>query len=270
MSLRPVPTRWFEMLVAREDVTAALLALARTGHVQLEVHGESRRNLNLADLQSRIEEYRRQAQRYHSYWPAPDPDIPATPGSPGSILERTTQDLLAWERQAYPLVQRLEKLRAEEAELRMLAALLRQPVGDTLDHSLLAGTGPTLATRLFLLPAGAPLDPVPETLLARRSSDGTRDYLLAVGLSGDIDTLAATLAAHGGQLVNLPASLPVARNAARRTVNRRLESLERQLRQLRLDLDAVSTHSRLAAALSTGSGSWTRSVSCPSRKTSPG
>ena len=238
------------MLVAREDVTTALLALARTGRVQLEVHGESRGNLNLSDLQSRFGEYQRLAQRYRPYWPAPDPDIPATTGSPGNILEHATQELLAWEREAKPLVQQLEKLRDEQAELRALAALLRQPVGDILDHSLLAGSGPTLAIRLFLLPAAAPLDPLPQTLLTRRSSDGTRDYLLAVGAAEDIDALAATLASRGGRPVNLPASLPASRNAARETVAQRLGEIERRLLQLQQDLDIVATRNNLTVALS--------------------
>jgi V/A-type H+-transporting ATPase subunit I len=71
-----------------------------------------------------------------------------------------------------------------------------------------------------------------------------------VGLSGDIDTLTTALAAHGGRVINLPASLPVARNAARAVVAHRLGDVERKLLQLRQDLDALSGSFGLAASLS--------------------
>ena len=36
MALRPTPARWFEALLARDDLALGLEALARTGRVQLE------------------------------------------------------------------------------------------------------------------------------------------------------------------------------------------------------------------------------------------
>jgi hypothetical protein len=39
--IRPRPARWFEALVARDDCTVLLDALARTGAVELEARGKA-------------------------------------------------------------------------------------------------------------------------------------------------------------------------------------------------------------------------------------
>lgn len=63
MSLRPQPARWFELLTAREDLTIAAEALARTNRVELEVHGETTARMTTPDPQRNLEDYRRLAQR---------------------------------------------------------------------------------------------------------------------------------------------------------------------------------------------------------------
>ena len=68
--IRPQPARWFEILVARDDATLALEALAGTGAVELEAAPASALPEDLADLRPRLSEFAELALRYHAYWPA--------------------------------------------------------------------------------------------------------------------------------------------------------------------------------------------------------
>ena len=64
MKMRSVPARWFEILTAREDLSLAVEALARTGNVELETRSETTRQAAMPELRDRMEEYNRLARRY--------------------------------------------------------------------------------------------------------------------------------------------------------------------------------------------------------------
>ena len=55
--LRSVPTRWFELLVAREDLSNAVETLAGTLAVELETHSETTAPLSVPDIRAQLEEY---------------------------------------------------------------------------------------------------------------------------------------------------------------------------------------------------------------------
>ena len=57
--MRPIAARWFELLIAREDLTKALETLAKTSSVELETHSELKTESTLPDLRGRLEEYNR-------------------------------------------------------------------------------------------------------------------------------------------------------------------------------------------------------------------
>ena len=193
MSIRPVRTRWFEMLTSRDDLGLALEALAKTDHVELETHSDTHARLNLSGLQQQMDEYNRLARRYHPFWPPTDPGIPTMPGSPGDILDNALRHLQRWEKQAEPLVIRLETLTSEQDELEALGKMLQETEGETLDYALLTRVGPALTARLFALPAKTRIEQLPGSLLIKRTRTGTQDYLLAVGPPNEVDALAADL-----------------------------------------------------------------------------
>jgi len=249
MSLRPVRTRWFEMLASRDELTLALEALAKTGRVELETRSDSRARLSLSGLQQQMEEYSRLARRYHLFWPATDPETPAAPGSPGSILDHALHQLREWERQAGPLVTRHEKLAGEQSELQALVGMLQQVEGDTLDYALLAQAGPALKTRLFALPANTRLEQLPGSLLIKRMRTSAQDYLLVVGPPAETDALAAELVILKGRALHLPVDLRGNRPAVLEQVSTRLDTLAEQLAAARQQIDALSESSHLQAVL---------------------
>ena len=68
--IRPRPARWFELLVARDDATLALEALAGTGAVELEARPTAVLPAALADIRPLLQQFAELSLRYHAYWPA--------------------------------------------------------------------------------------------------------------------------------------------------------------------------------------------------------
>ena len=249
MSIRPVRTRWFEMLTSRDDLGLALEALAKTHCVELETHSDTHARLNLSDLQQQMDEYNRLARRYHPFWPPTDPGTPTMPGNPGSILDNALQHLQRWEKQAEPLVIRLETLTGEQDELDALSKMLQQTEGDTLDYALLTQVGPALTARLFALPAKTRIEQLPGSLLIKRTRAGSQDYLLAVGPPGEVDALAADLAALKGHPLSLPVSLHGNRSAVLEQITSRLDALGEQITGTRQQIEDLSKPCHLNEAL---------------------
>ena len=83
MSMRPVHTRWFELLTTHDELTDTLEALAHTGTIELELYDPSCLQLDLEDLQLRVQEYTRLERYYRSFWPNPDMGMSPFSGSPG-------------------------------------------------------------------------------------------------------------------------------------------------------------------------------------------
>jgi hypothetical protein len=88
MNMRPTDTRWFELLTTHDEITDTLEALAATGAIELELYDHDRMQLDLQDLKSRVDEYRRLARDYDRWWPQPDSGMSPFGGSPGEILDK--------------------------------------------------------------------------------------------------------------------------------------------------------------------------------------
>ena len=249
MSLRPEPARWFELLAARDDIAGALEALARTDSIELETRSETQARLDLSNLHDRIEEYGRLERRYHNYWPATDLLAPVEPGNPGNILDDALQKLHDWESRADPLIQQLEAISSETADLKMLGALLQLPETSKLDFSLLSGSGPAVSARVYVLPAGSLIEQLPGAILTRRLGHGAQDFFLAVGPAESMDALTSELASLKGRVLQLPPSLPSERTAALQQVTGQSAALDARAKEIREQLDGIATSLNIAGAL---------------------
>ena len=69
MALRPVAAKWFELLIARNELGAALQNLSATGAVELQAHSETSATTLLPGLRAAVDEYKRLTQRYREFWP---------------------------------------------------------------------------------------------------------------------------------------------------------------------------------------------------------
>jgi len=249
MSLRPVRDRWFELLTPREELTQVVEALARTRRVELEIHSERSEVLNIPGLQERLAEYHNLAQRYRRYWKAYRVRAATLPGMPAQLLEKALQRIRQWVAAAGPLVKHIEALQAEESELLQLADMLEIEAGDGLDYSLLAATGQTLATRLFIMPPDYRLQAEPAHLLYCKCRSQQHLFLLATGLPGDLETFRRIVAARQGRMLSLPAWLHGQREVALGQVLERLQRIHHEITRLRTQVDAMAGSCQLAAAL---------------------
>lgn len=248
-SLRPTPARWFELLTAREDLTLAVETLARTGAVELETHSETATPLVLPDLRGRLEEYNRLAQRYQSYWPQDGLHPSALPGRPVDTLDQALRQLHAWRDAAEPLVRRSEALRGELYELEMLREMV-QALGDSrLDLALLPGSGPALATRLFVLPPRSRIAQLPAAVLSSMVHGRDHDFLLAVGPPAEIARLEQELALLKGRAMALPVWLESGAAASLRALERRTDAINAEQGHVETQLAALHRQHHLAEAL---------------------
>jgi V/A-type H+-transporting ATPase subunit I len=247
--LRPVRTRWFELLSSRADLPLAVETLARTGSVELETRRDAQPRINLRDLHQGLLEFARLARRFRPYWPAGEPAPGHSVLGPVQILENALRRLRAWAREAAPVIRELELRLSEQSELRLFDELLRAGGAAAPDFARLAAAGPVLQARVFVLAPGARLDPMPAAVLHRRVPAQSRDFLLTVGQPSALEALTVELAERKARLLRLPAGLPPEPGPAGAWVGLRLAKLDREIGRLHQQIEALSGSHYLAITL---------------------
>ncbi|MEJ2058999.1 MAG: V-type ATPase 116kDa subunit family protein [Gammaproteobacteria bacterium] len=117
MSLRPVPARWFEIVVPRTSCVIALEALAATGEVELEMREGRQQSLRLDVMREQVAHYDKLTRRYQTWWPEPvfqrvgQEDLP-----PESVLDTALQHIEDWQVDADTSINTLESLRSQREE----------------------------------------------------------------------------------------------------------------------------------------------------------
>jgi V/A-type H+-transporting ATPase subunit I len=225
VTLHPVPARWFEVLVARDDAVAALEILASTGAVELEIQADAGAPQLLPEVERHLETYRRLAQQCQAYWPQRSMRPSALTASPAQTLVRAMALLQQWCAEADPLMQSCERLKAERSDLSLLQELLQAMGGETLDFAELAAGGPSLARAVFVLPK-APQDA--ETAGAAVSYFVYGDqhgFLISVGLAEDLQTLEQRVKSLGGRRLVLPTWLASSRRESLQRVLHRVAAI---------------------------------------------
>ncbi|MGZ8260335.1 MAG: hypothetical protein ACXWUL_07285, partial [Caldimonas sp.] len=162
--LRPRSARWFEILAARDDATLVLEALARTGAVELETRGSIGLPAAFADVLPLLAQYAELAARHRAYWPSEKTCRPsAFPEPPRDALQRSLAVVRGWAAECEPTIVALQRDETERRELLLWQPLLATLARRALDPALLAGAGPWLGVRLFVLPPGLAPDAVAAT-----------------------------------------------------------------------------------------------------------
>ena len=241
MSVRPVPARWFEVVVAQSEAAAVLEALAATGAIELELNPQASALEPLTELGVRFEEQAGLAQRYAAYWPVPEIDVvfaseaEAVIGTPGERLERALGALRSWAREADPLIARLQALALERAELATWRAIVGEFVGHALDFGRLRGTPFALERRVVLFGSARALLPAPP-ILAVPFHTGEQAGLIVLGPRAALDDYLPQAAAYQGRMLILPAVLEgdAARSLA--AIEARERALDGEIAALRAQL----------------------------------
>jgi V/A-type H+-transporting ATPase subunit I len=249
--LRPRPARWFELLVARDDTTLALEALAATGAVELESRGASLLPQSFADLAPLLPQFAQLAQRYRAYWPRDGLTPSPVPVTPVQAMQRSIDGLQAWAHDAEPRIRRLQAIAAERDQLRHWRALWAQ-AGDALPQPrALASAGPSVQVRLAVLPAGSETVAADDAAapLLRHVDGGEFVYLLALGTPAQMLGWAERVHAAQGRLLEPPSTLPAGTAFDDAQCERRLAELADEEAAARDALAAAAVSHRLREAL---------------------
>jgi V/A-type H+-transporting ATPase subunit I len=248
MSIRPADATWFELLTTHDELTDTLEALAHTGTIELELHDHTRMQMDLQDLQLRVNEYNRLERYYKSQWPTPDTGMSPFSGSPAEILDKALACLYDWEKEAQSRMQRLELVKSRLTDMGLLHELLASEAASGLDYRMLSNAGPTVTARLFLLPSKTRLESLPDTVLCREFVTQQREYLLLLGTIDDLGALTAELAIKKYTYIHLP-SLPANREDALHDVSQKQMRLAQYAEQLQKEIDDLAGPHHLSQAL---------------------
>jgi V/A-type H+-transporting ATPase subunit I len=237
MSLRPVSTRWFEVLVLKQDRDQALDCLAQTGAVQLEARAI--RVEPPTAMAALVSEYDALASRYRAWWPEPAFRPAGDTAPPGQRVADALTFLRAWAEEAGGTVERLEHSLRKRGDLFILRSLFLRQDTDTPDLAKFLAAGPRLKSLIFHLAPDTQLPALPPDVVSLELEDESGDFLLAMGSQPSMEDLKAILLAQRCRVVLLPGWLPEEPEAAIAEIDRQLRELgestardERTLRDL--------------------------------------
>lgn len=253
MIFRPAAACWFELLTSREELGAALDALARTKCVQLQAYSQAQSRLPLGELRSVLDEYETLARRYATWWSAPEL---RTVDAEHPVLEApqaALRSLRGWANAAEPVVAELEALSLERQELDALSRLCAAGHSALPRLDRMAQAGPLLASRVYALPPGTPALAVPPAVLHQLWSPepgaAAGSFLLAVGPADDMRELDATLSARKARRIALPPGLPAEHRALAASLEDRRRALEVRAQHAEAALARLAEQHGLAPAL---------------------
>jgi V/A-type H+-transporting ATPase subunit I len=236
------------MLVARDDATLALAALAATGAVELEAREGAALPAAFADLRPLLAAFGELAQRYGAFWPRRGLVPSRVPEPPREALARALEALLAWALEAEPLIREWQALEAEVARIAAWARVFDALPGTPLAADALATAGPHLQVRLALLPPGARA-PADAGLLLRAWPLDDALALLAVGTAEAQARLEPQVLALDGRWFTAPAWLAADPAANHAEAGARAADAQTRIEALGRELEALHRRHGLHRAL---------------------
>jgi V/A-type H+-transporting ATPase subunit I len=236
--LRPVATRWFEVLCPRSEAVRTLAELARTEAVELELRRPEAADRPLAEIAAGLTEYQRLAQRYQRYWHRGRLRRGPLLEAPVRVMERAMARIEAWRREADPLIDQLQACEEELVGLKWLGQIIGKLRGSTLDFSGITDSGPILGTFCAILPAGTRLE-LPAPTLARAVPWEDEDCWMFLGPVAGIEAAKGRVKAQQGRIVVRPPWLKGDAVTALARIRARRSFLSRRMIHLYAELDTL-------------------------------
>jgi V/A-type H+-transporting ATPase subunit I len=236
--LRPVATRWFEVLCPRGESVRTLAELAATGRVEVELRRPEAAERPLAEIASGLAELQRLAQRYQRYWQRGRLRHGPLLEAPVHVVERVLARIAAWRREADPLIDQLQACEEELVGLKWLGQIIGKLRGSALDFAGITASGPILGTFCAILPAGTRLD-LPMPMLARSVPWDEEDCWVILGPADRLDSAKARVKAQQGRIVVRPAWLKGDAVTALARIRSRRAFLSRRVIHLYTELDTL-------------------------------
>jgi V/A-type H+-transporting ATPase subunit I len=234
--LRPVETRWLEVLCPRDESVRTLAELARTGAVELELRPQCDGDCPLADVQGGLAEYRKLLPRYRRYWQRGQLRRGLLVEGPVVVVERALARIAAWRREADPLIDELQGCEEELVRLKWLQQIIGKIAHSPLDFALVARSGPVLGTFCAILPMDVRLD-LPEWALLRSVPWEDERCFMILGPTSQLGQAKSRVQALKGRIIERPPWLcgDAADSLARIDARRHFLSTRRVYLQAELD-----------------------------------
>ena len=254
MGLRPRAARWFEVVAARDDAFLALEALANAGCVEIEWHAaaDTAPGTGPGGVAARLKAFSRLARRYGRYWPPAEVHLGADARAPADALAAGIDALIAWAREAEPVIAQLQQGESASRDLELADQALAALADSSLDFSLLAqaqrGAAVGVTTALFALPAEAAVT-VPDEVLTRQASVGKETLMLAVGPPAALDAMAARIVEANGRRARFPDWLQPSARASRAQIAQQHAALAARADELRAELARLAQAHGIARAV---------------------
>jgi V/A-type H+-transporting ATPase subunit I len=246
--IRPQPARWFEALVARDDCTLLLEALAASGAVELEARAGATLPAAFAAVRPELQRFFDYQSRYAAWWPTRALEASAVPEPPAATLHRGLAALDAWALDAEPAIRALERNAAERAERLLWRNLIGALAGSELDLGALARAGPLARAAVIEHALDAESDK-PGPLLARPLVSQDARYSIVLGSAADLEAAARDAAAAKGRAHPVPPWLSGNDTSDLAAIEARLADLDADDRQWRALLEQSHRRRGLHRAL---------------------
>ena len=248
MSLRPASARWFELLVMRDDLAAAMQVLASSRCVELQSHGEAKAPMLMPECRELLDEFDELERVYGHHWPPPSPHEPDERAEPYSMLQYALERLRRWAADAREVVERLEHLIERRSDQELLHEMLHGAEALP-DLAQFSNAGPMLESGLFLLGTGDWPDSMPGTVIAQRVVVAEKRFILAVGLPDEMSELEHQLHAQRARRLIVPEDLPAHASDAVAAMRDRLFETRREIEDAEQSLRNLHERYDIADAL---------------------
>ena len=249
MILRPIATRWFELVTVPKNLARAVERLSRTGAVQLESQSGRAERLLFPDIDEQLKAFHEVARRYQPYWPPATPTERRRAEGLNETLSAARRRLAEWTERADPITASIERLSRAADDLDRLNAALAAVGREFPDLALLTGCGPWLRGRLAEMPPGAKLRELPPLVLFRTWENSRTKLLLVVGRKTDIEEIEGHLAGLKGRIIPLPEWLPTKVDSAHEAIPARRAQIAHDIVVHEGQLAALSDELQIASAL---------------------
>ena len=248
MSLRPASANWFELLVMRDDLAAAMKVLAASKRVELQSHGEGRAPMMMPECRELLEDFDELERLYRHHWPPPAPHEADERAEPYNMLQRALGRLGGWATDARDIVERLENLTERSNDQELLLKMLRD--AESLpDLAQFSRAGPMLHSGLFLMGSDEWPATTPGTVITQRVVIPAHRFLMAVGLPDEMSELEHQLHAQRARRLAMPSDLPPKAADAEAAMQDRLFETRRQIEDARHALRNLHQRYEVADAL---------------------
>jgi V/A-type H+-transporting ATPase subunit I len=201
--LRPLATRWFEVLCPRNEGVRTLAELAQTGAIELELRAHCPEHCPLSDIASGLAAYQKLLPRYQRYWQRGRLRHGPLLEAPMVVVERALARIAAWRREADPVIEQLQSCEEELTRLKWLEQIIGKIEHSALEFDRVARSGPLLGTFCAIVPADTVLD-LPDCTIPRGVPWQDEHCYMILAPAARLDQAKARIKAQKGRIIERP------------------------------------------------------------------